>query len=98
VGKVHRYAIAKSGGRWDHDEICHRPPDERIVQMALAAARRCLPACLRGRAFNGMLLVMVPRNTPRARVADVDAGRGPLMSAEDAERAIVTGQWPDSSE
>jgi hypothetical protein len=36
--------------------------------------------------------------TLRLALADADAGKGVLMSVDEAERAIVTGRWPDSSE
>jgi hypothetical protein len=34
----------------------------------------------------------------RSALEEADRGEGVLMTAEVAERAIVTGQWPDSSE
>ncbi len=41
-----------------------------------------------------------PRDEEEVRlaIADADAGKGILMSAEEAEIAIVTGRWPESSE
>jgi hypothetical protein len=41
-----------------------------------------------------------PRDEEELRLAieSADRGEGLLMTADEAERALLTGEWPDSSE